>query len=97
MTEYIYYYEEILYLGTFANRTRGIDIFNKFQYKCREVGLNLVNLVRCRLSGPSKTRKHEVHFFAQVKIAIADPEVLISLHCRPPTYARHSTKVGQWP
>lgn len=67
ITEDFICYEELLALGTLANRTRGIDIFNNFQDKCRELGLNLVNLVSvCTDGAPSMTGKHE-GFIAQIK------------------------------
>lgn len=67
ITENFLCYEELLALGTLMNRTQGVDIFNNFQDKYPEVGLNLVNLVSvCTDGPPSMTGKHE-GFISQIK------------------------------
>ena len=74
-------YEELLALGTLTGRTRGIDIFTNFQDKCREAGLNFVNLVSvCTYGAPSMRGKHE-GFIVQIKNVLSDPDALISFLC----------------
>ena len=45
ITEDFNCFEDLLFLCTMKDRTRGIDIFNAFKEKCNEAKLSFANLV----------------------------------------------------
>ncbi len=81
ITEEFDVFEELLALGTLKGRTQGIDVFNNFKEKFREIGLNFTNLVSvCTDGAPSMTGKNE-GFVAHLKKELSNQNALISFHC----------------
>jgi len=80
-------YGELLGLGTFTKRTRGIDVLNLFKDKFCKVNLNLGNLLSvctvhllCVHDAPSSVGKHK-EFVALLQRELPNTDTLMSFHC----------------
>ena len=74
-------YEELLALGTLTERTRGVDIFEKFREVCHGLQLNVSNLVSVCTNGASSMRgkKRRIRFIKKGKLKLEKNDI-ISVH-----------------